>query len=129
VKRTVNGVSLDLKTALTRGEPSEAHERLVFEQSFENRLIGGVLGENVGALRSRPYGYPACEGGELTTAVAFIFFGEVAKGPTCLDLLGGLSMDARPTGVSGPASQNGDNSPLLVAEGRGCTGALYQWAG
>jgi hypothetical protein len=117
---------VDSTAALTRGEPSEAHERLVFEQPFENRLVGGVLGENVGALRSRPYGYPACEGGELTTAVAFIFFGEVAKGPTCLDLLGSLSMDVRPSRVGGPASQDGDNSPLLVAEGRGCAGALYQ---
>ena len=95
---------MDLTIALTRGEPSEAHERLVFEQSFENRLVRGVLGENVGALRSRPYGYPVREGGELTSAVVFIFFGEVAKGPTCLDLFGSLSMDVRPTGVGRPAS-------------------------
>ena len=88
---------------LTRRKPSESHKRLVFKQSFENCLIGGVLGKNVRALHSGPYGYPTCKGGELITAVVFIFFGEVAKGPTCLDLLSGLSMDTHPSRAGGPA--------------------------
>ena len=96
----------------------------MFKQLFENHLVGRVLGKNVGALRSRPYGYPACEGSELTTAVAFIFFGEVAKGSTCLDLLSGLLIDRCPTRVGRPASYDGDNSPLLVTEGHGCAEAL-----
>lgn len=94
------------------------------EQSVENRLVGGVLGENVGALAARSYSYPTCEGGELTPAVAFVFFREVTKRPTGLDLLGGLSMEVGPAGVSGSAGQNGDNSPLLVAEGRRCAKGL-----
>jgi len=49
---------------LTSGETCEAHEGSVYEQPFENRLVRGVLGKNVGALRSRPYGYPTCEGCE-----------------------------------------------------------------
>ena len=69
-------------TALTSRKPSKAYEGFVFEQPVENRLIGRVLGENMGALGSRPYGYPACESRELTPTVSFIFFGEVGQGPT-----------------------------------------------
>ena len=54
----------------------------MFEQLVENCLTGRVLGKNMGALGSRPYGYPACESGELTPTVSFIFFGEVGQGPT-----------------------------------------------
>ena len=57
--------------------------------------------------------------------MALIFFGEVAKGATCLDLFCGFSMEGGPARVVGPAGQDGDDSPLLVADGyRGAEG-LY----
>lgn len=104
LKLLVDGVLLDLTRALTGREPSKAHEGLVREQSFENCLVGGVLGKDVGALSSRPYGYPACKSGKLTPTVVFVFFCEVTKGTARLDLLGSLLMEVCPTRVSGPAS-------------------------
>lgn len=104
LKPLVDGVLLDLTRALTSREPSEAHKGLVHKQSFENRLVGGVLGKDVGVLSSWPYGYPACKGSELTPTVAFVFFCEVTKGTAHLDLLSSLSMEVCPTRVSGLAS-------------------------
>lgn len=118
------GAFFDPTAALTSGESGEAHEGFVCKKPVENLLVGGVLGKNVGALGSGPYGYPTGEGGELTPSVSFLFFGELAERPTRLDFLGGLLMDAHPIGIGGSAGQDCDNSPLLVAEGRRCAGAL-----
>jgi hypothetical protein len=97
----------------------------VREQSFENRVVRRVLRKIVWTLSSGAYGYPACESCELAPTVALIFFREVAKRPTGLDLLCGLSMDSCPARVGGPASQDRDDSTLLVAEGCRCAGGLY----
>jgi len=112
---------------LTSGESCEARKGAVPEESFENRVVGRELSKIVWALCSGAYGYPACESCELAPTVALIFLRELAKRPTCLDLLYALSMDDCPARVVGLASQDCDYSALLVADGHRCAGGVYQW--
>lgn len=112
---------------LTSGESCEAYKGAVREQPFENRVVRRDLSKIVWALCSGAYGYPACESCELAPTVALIFLRELAKRPTCLDLLYALSMDGCPAGVVGPASQDCDYSALLIADGYRCAGGVYQW--
>ena len=91
------------------------------EEACKNRTVRRVLRKNMGPLGPRAYGYAAGKSCKLAPTMAFIFFGKVAKGPACLDLLGGLSMDIHPTSVGGLAGKESNDSPFLVAEGGGCS--------